>query len=123
MTLTADDKENRVIVECEIEASPEKLWRALTDEELAADWLGAFPMTEEGPARQGPSFRVLEAEPYSRLRYAWHDPENPDAPRVVTIELAPLGEGKMHFRLTHGATARARQPEPANTDTPLALAA
>ena len=41
MTLTAetDACQQEVVVECELDASPEKVWRALTVPELVAEWL------------------------------------------------------------------------------------
>jgi uncharacterized protein YndB with AHSA1/START domain len=120
----ATAKPDEVVVECEMEASPEKLWRALTDETLAADWLGARQAVGE-EAGEGPSYRIMEAEPFSRVRYAWSDPDFPDAPPVVTVELERLASGHTRFRLTHGGpAARACGRTAANTNSPtLALAA
>ncbi|WP_309084483.1 SRPBCC domain-containing protein [Chelativorans sp.] len=115
---------DEIVVECEMEASPEKLWRALTEEAFLADWLGARPAGEGGDDPQGLTYRIVEAEPYSRLSYAWHDPDSPDAPPLVTIELERLAGGHTRFRLTHGPSARMRAVAPANTNTrPLMLAA
>ncbi|WEX11575.1 SRPBCC domain-containing protein [Chelativorans sp. AA-79] len=116
----ADTRPDEVVVECEMEASPEKLWRALTQEPFLADWLGARPADEDA---QGPSYPIVEAKPYSRVRYAWHDPESPDAPPAVTVELERLSAGRTWFRLTHGETT-ARVGGAANSNRPpLALAA
>ena len=38
---TNSSGDGEVVVECGLDASPEKVWRALTIPELAADWLGA----------------------------------------------------------------------------------
>jgi uncharacterized protein YndB with AHSA1/START domain len=111
-------KPDEVVVECEMEASPEKLWRALTDEAMAADWLGARPAVDE-EAGEGPSYRLMEAEPFSRVRYAWSDPDFPDAPPVITVELERLASGHTWFRLTHGEpVARACGRAAANTNSP-----
>ena len=112
---------DEVVVECEMEASPEKLWRALTEEAFLSDWLDASP-SDEGV--EGPSYRLIEAEPYSRVCYAWHDPDHPDAPPTVTIELERLPAGRTWFRLTHGPVASANHGVAANTNRPpLAMAA
>ena len=115
------DDSDEVVVECEMEASAETLWHALTEDDLAADWLGARPAAE---GREGTSFRIVEAEPYSLLRYAWHDPQFPGAPATVTIELRPLSGGNTWFRLTHREVPEtAQRITAANTNGPLALAA
>ncbi|WP_159587896.1 SRPBCC family protein [Chelativorans xinjiangense] len=120
-----ETRPDEILVECEMEASPQTLWRALTEEELLADWLGARPAAEGEDAMEGPRYRIVEAEPYDRLRYAWHDPSCPDAPPFVTIELEPIAGGRTRFRLTHGqVAARAPAIRAANSNTPpLALAA
>lgn len=114
-----EGKPEEVVVECEMEASPEKLWRALTEEELASEWLGARPAREDGEAPDGPTYRVIEAEPYSRVRLNWHDPDCPDAPSAIIIELERMSSGNTWFRLVHGETvARARHITAANTSMP-----
>ena len=117
-----DEAPDEVVVECEIDATPERLWHALTDEALATDWLGASPAAGES---NGATYSIIEAEPYSRIRYSWHDPACPDAPPVVTVELERLAGGSTRFRLTHGRTeARTPHMSAANTNgPPLARAA
>lgn len=123
MTHDTDAKPDEIVVECEMEAAPETVWRALTDENLAADWLGAQPASEGKEAPGSPSYSIVEAKPYSRVRYAWHDPDCPDAPPIVTVELERLAGGRTRFRLTHGEAVM-RVMQTANTNTPpLALAA
>jgi len=117
-------KPDEIIVECEMEATPEKLWRALTEEPFLSDWLGAEPAGERAEERNGPRYRVVEAEPYSRIRYAWLDPDHPDAPPTVTIELERLSGARTWFRLIHGETvAKSTKVGVNNNAPPLALAA
>jgi len=113
-------KPDEVVVECEMETSPEKLWRALTEEAFLSDWLDASP--SDG-GLEGPSYRLIKAEPYSRVSYAWHDPEHPEAPPMVTIELKRLPAGRTWFRLTHGPLAIVKPVMAANANNPpLAMA-
>lgn len=108
--IEADDK---IVVDCELDASPEKVWRALTLPELAAQWLD----TDDGC-----SYAIVEAEPCSRVRYAWSDPAASEANTVVTINLSPASGGRTRFRLTHGVAAK--RPVAANTNRqPMAHAA
>lgn len=106
-TMAEDD----IVVECELDAAPEKVWRALTIPELAAEWLGAS---------EGTSYRIVEAEPYSRLRYAWNDPATDRPESEVTVELWPGSEGRTGFRLTHAART-IPVPLAANGNSPPAM--
>lgn len=94
-----DREAQRVVVDCELDAPPEKVWRALTVPELVAEWLEVAPV-EEGQER---GYAIVEATPFSRLRYAWHDAASDRPGSLVTFELWPQGDGRTRFRLTHGA--------------------
>ena len=59
---TNSSEDGEVVVECGLDASPEKVWRALTVPELAADWLGA--MHESAPV-SGESRHIRDR----RIRY------------------------------------------------------
>ena len=108
-----------VVVECELDGPPEKVWRALTVPELFGEWL------DIPKAADAPSYEIVEALPFSRVRYAWNDPTVSEQDSFVTFELAPLPGGRTRFRLTHGVEAFARAPlAAANSNGPsLALAA
>jgi uncharacterized protein YndB with AHSA1/START domain len=95
-----------VVVEREIPHPPEKLWRALTQPHLIAEWL----MKNDGfqPA-VGHRFRlsgdwggvdceVLAAEPHKTLSYTWnhaHDDPAYALNSVVTFTLTPTGAGTL----------------------------
>ena len=95
-TETLPDEE--VVVECDLDAAPETVWRALTIRELADEWL------DLADAAPDASYEVVEALPHSRVRYAWRDDAAKQPDTVVTIDLVALPEGRTRFRLTHGAT-------------------
>ncbi|MDQ6437742.1 SRPBCC domain-containing protein [Mesorhizobium sp. LHD-90] len=114
-----------VVVECGLEAPAERVWRALSVPELAADWLGAKPALGEGGGSDDTAanrFEIVEAQPFSRLTYRWRD-GSPEAPgeSFVTVEIAPRGPQNTWFRLTHRPPAV--RPAAANGNTPMALAA
>jgi uncharacterized protein YndB with AHSA1/START domain len=86
-----------VTVEREIGAPPEKLWRALTQPHLIAEWL----MKNDFVASVGRRFalsaewgavtcEVLEIEPHRSLSYTW-DANGLES--VVTWTLTPTGAG------------------------------
>ena len=91
-----------IVVEREIPHPPEKIWRALTQPHLLAEWL---MKTEFRPA-VGHRFvlradwgsvdgEVLEVEPHRTLSYSWNsDSENANGLRsTITWELTPTGAG------------------------------
>lgn len=95
---------------------PEKVWRALTEPELIAQWLmpndfklelghkftfQAFPIPAAGFGGTGHS-EVLEFEPEKLLRIAWRAaPEDRSSlDSTVTFALEPEGQGTRLF-LTH----------------------
>ncbi|MGK3998544.1 SRPBCC family protein [Sorangium sp. So ce1024] len=83
--------------------SPEKVWRALTDPELLAEWLlpvigfklepgAAFTFkTQAYPGWDGTvNCRLLEIEPHRKISYTW---SVPFLDTVVTFTLAPTASG------------------------------
>lgn len=122
-TIEAEAGKDEVVVECDLDAAPEKVWRALTVPELVEEWLGVAAAGRA--ADDEPSYEVVEAEPFSRLRYAWRDPQTTEPDTIVTFDLRPLPGGGTGFRLTHGIAVDSRAPVAAanGNSPPLALAA
>jgi len=100
-----------VVVEREIAHPPEKLWRALTQPHLIADWL----MPNDFSAEVGHDFQfrapylpngaldctVLALEPNKRLSYSWGSTSANPAfalASVVTFTLTPT-PGGTHLRM------------------------
>lgn len=104
----AEVEDRELTFEEELDASLEKVWRALSVPELAAEWLVA-------PGRDDVSFRIVDAEPFSRMRYAWCDGAGES---LVTVEIWPSGEGRTGFRLTHGARSSTMMLRAANGNSP-----
>ena len=121
MTETIND-ENSVVVECELDAAPEKVWRALTVPEFAEQWLGAEHRGGGGDTG-GVAFEILDTEPFTRVRYGWRD-DAVDEPRtVVTVDLAPARDGRTRFRLVHSIAAATPVAANSNRPPPLLRAA
>jgi uncharacterized protein YndB with AHSA1/START domain len=100
---TAPSQTESLSFEFDLQHSPEKVWRALTDPALLAEWLlpvvegklepGAAFMfkTQPYPGWDGSvSCRVLEIEAHKKLSYAW---TVPFLDTVVTFTLAPTASG------------------------------
>ena len=100
---TARSQTGSISFEFDLHHSPEKVWRALTDPVLLAEWLlpviglelepgAAFTFkTQPYPGWDGiVNCRILEAEAPRRLRYAW---VVGDMDTVVTFTLTPTASG------------------------------
>jgi uncharacterized protein YndB with AHSA1/START domain len=100
---TAPSQTESISFEFDLPHSPEKVWRALTDPALLAEWLlpvldlkleqGAeFTLkTQPYPGWDGiVNCRILEIEAQRRLSYAW---AVPFLDTVVTFTLTPTAEG------------------------------
>lgn len=97
------------VVEREIPHAPEKLWRALTQPHLMAEWLMkndfqpvvGHRFTLRGEWGGVLDCEVLEIEPHRSLSYSW-DFENEDPAyalkSVVTFTLTPTARGT-HLRV------------------------
>ena len=85
-----------LVFECELDAPPEKVWRALTVPEYLRRWLKPSEHVE---------LAVISAEENRSLSYRWREAGQGAAAAVedsvVTFELAPTVEGRTWFRLTH----------------------
>ena len=106
-----------VVVEREIPQPPEKLWRALPQPHLIAEWL--MPNDFAPTVGHGFQFRadylpngaldceVLAVEPHKTLSYSWGSASADAAFRlqsVVTFTLTPTGNGT-HLRVEQSGFA------------------
>lgn len=111
--MTGQADEDAIVVESELDAPPDKVWRALTEPGLVDAWL---PAAVPGGTVER---RVLEARPPEFLRLGWRVGGALDS--RVTFELEPLDAARTRLRIVHDGF----RPLPAaNRNTPpLALAA
>jgi uncharacterized protein YndB with AHSA1/START domain len=87
-----------LVIECDLPDPPEKVWRALTEPELVAQWLAP----ERG---ESIDCELIGAEPNRFVRYSWCDRDD-DAleggiDSIVTFVLAPTEGGGTHLRIVH----------------------
>jgi uncharacterized protein YndB with AHSA1/START domain len=106
-----------VVIECALDAPPEKVWRALTIPEYLAHWLK--------PPREV-DLAVVTAEENRSLTYRWREAGQGTVlgieDSLVTFELTPTDDGGTWFKLTHAPLV---VPVAANSNEagPLMLAA
>ncbi|WP_437572120.1 SRPBCC family protein [Sorangium sp. So ce542] len=100
---TAPSQTESISFEFDLRHSPEKVWRALTDPELLAEWLlpavgfkldpgAAFTFkTQPYPGWDGTvDCRILEIEEHRKISYTWNVPF---LDTVVTFTLTPTASG------------------------------
>jgi uncharacterized protein YndB with AHSA1/START domain len=100
---TAPSQTESISFDFDLQHSPEKVWRALTDPALLAEWLlpvldlklesgAAFTFkTQPYPGWDGTvNCRFLEIDPHRKLSYAW---TVPFLDTVVTFTLTPTATG------------------------------
>jgi uncharacterized protein YndB with AHSA1/START domain len=99
-----------VVVDCDLDQPPEKVWRALTQPELMAAWLAQGDIRPEVGHRfelkpeAGPvECEVLKADPGRELRLAWRerDEDGEMVESEVTFVLTPTINGGTRLRLVH----------------------
>lgn len=100
-----------IVLDCELDEAPERVWRALTRPELVAEWLGPTDIAPEvgrrftlEPMPNKPvDCEILEAEPERKLSYRWREADAGGAvtQSTVTFEVTPTPLGGSHLRLVH----------------------
>jgi uncharacterized protein YndB with AHSA1/START domain len=90
--LPGDDK---IIVDCDFDEPPDKLWRALTEPRLVAAWLMEGDIAE---------CEVLAVEPGRLISYSWRERAGGETREtVVTFAVSETASGGAHLRLVHDA--------------------
>jgi len=99
---------NTVVVETDIAAPPETVWRAFSEPELAADWLAPGGLSTEPGERftledagRKIDCEVLEADPARRLRLGWREIDGGVASEV-SFDLTLTPAGGTRLRVVHG---------------------
>ncbi|WP_429230528.1 SRPBCC family protein [Inquilinus ginsengisoli] len=107
--------DDAVVVDCDLDHPPEKVWRALTEPKLLGAWLlpndieaeqGKRFTLRNGPGTAQPiDCEVLAAEPPRLLRYSWRGRDADAAGRkldtVVTFTLDGTAAGGTRLCIVH----------------------
>jgi uncharacterized protein YndB with AHSA1/START domain len=107
------ERNEAVVVDCDLDEPPHQVWRALTEADLMAAWLGPndirpevghrFEVQPEPDAGASVSCEVLEVEPDRTLTYSWRETreDGPPLESQVTWTLVPRFDGGTRLRVVH----------------------
>jgi uncharacterized protein YndB with AHSA1/START domain len=87
--MSDDAPAEEIIHECNLDAPPEKVWRAIATPELREAWLGE---------PEGGQAEVVRAEPGAGLDLFWPTPEGPS---LVSFEIREGEGGTTHLTIVH----------------------
>ena len=120
-----------VVIECDLPDPPEKVWRALTEQDLLGAWLMPNDMRPEVGAQfrfrpgsgEGAAVEceILAAEPHRILRWRQSERNDTDArlrsvESVVSFELSSIPTGGTHLRLVHDEFESCSSPDVERSD-------
>lgn len=108
-----------LVLETELDAPANRVWRALTDASIVSQWLMAATPGVDGAMHladpllgDGIVAEIVESDAPSRLVWRWrHEADGQALDSTVRFELTPIGERRTHLRLVHdGFIVPAEQP-------------
>ena len=114
--IEADDQTRDLVLEFELDAPPEKVWRAISIAAFRDKWLPKGDLADDEPVFSAPG---------EEIRYGMRDSEPPFLESVVTFQLEPDAAGGTLLRIIHALTdARLAQPsDAANSNGPVMMRA
>ena len=107
----AGERPEELVFEYELDAPPEKVWRAISRDELREKWLPKGDLAEDEP---------LSSTPGEEVRYRMREAEPPFLESIVTFQVEPAAGGGTRLRIIHGLAdaglVRRRPPRAANSN-------
>ena len=88
-----EERTTHLVIEYELDAPPEKVWRAISTPALRDKWLPDGDLAEAEP---------VACEPGAEVRYRLRDEEPPFLESLVTFQVRPDGGGGTILRIVHG---------------------
>jgi uncharacterized protein YndB with AHSA1/START domain len=104
--IEADGKTKDLVLEYELDAPPEKVWRAICIPAFRDKWLPQEALVSPEPVSSAPG---------EEIRYGMREDEPPFLESVVTFQVRPNADGGTRLRIIHGLV-RARLPQAANSN-------
>ncbi|MGJ5130704.1 SRPBCC family protein [Bradyrhizobium oligotrophicum] len=108
--IKADRQSDDLVLDYELDAPPEKVWRAISIPALRENWLPRGDLADAAP---------ISATPGEEVRYRMRDHEPPYLESIVTFQVMPNAEGGTRLRIIHGLVATTlmrRTPSAANSN-------
>jgi len=106
-----------LVFEYELDAAPEKVWRAISVPGFRDKWLPDGDLADADPVSTAPG---------EEIRYAMRDGEPPFLESIVTLQVRPGTDGGSILRVVHGLTDARLVPRTlpaANNNGPLMMLA
>ena len=97
-----------LVLEYELDAAPEKVWRAVSSPALREKWLPREELADGEP---------IVTAPGEEVRYRMREDAPPFLESIVTFQVRPNTEGGTILRIVHGLVD-VRPAQPANSNTP-----
>jgi uncharacterized protein YndB with AHSA1/START domain len=94
---------DQLVFDYELDAPPQKVWRALSIAGFREKWLPKAALADAEPVRSVPG---------EEIGYRMRDDEPPFLPSIVTFQLSPNADGGTHLRIIHRPADRRAQHEP-----------
>jgi uncharacterized protein YndB with AHSA1/START domain len=110
--MEAKPPKDSLVLEYEIDAPPEKVWRAISIPELREKWMPEKDLTNPDP---------ISAEPGVEVRYRVLDKDAPFRESTVTFQVRPNVHGGTKLRIVHqlvDARTVRQTPPAANNNWP-----
>jgi len=85
-----------MVLDYELDAPPEKVWRAISNPALREKWLPKRELADAAP---------VSSTPGKEVRYRMRDDEPPFLESIVTFQVSPNAAGGTRLRIIHGLVA------------------
>jgi uncharacterized protein YndB with AHSA1/START domain len=90
--LTDQAQTDHLVFDYELDAPPEKVWRALSIAAFREKWLPKAALADAEPVRSVPG---------EEIGYRMRDDEPPFLHSIVTFQLTPNADGGTHLKIIH----------------------
>lgn len=110
-------QQEKLEFEYDLDAAPEKVWRAISSAEHREKWLPKKTLADDAP---------LSAKPGREIRYRMRDDEPPFLESIVTFLIAPNPDGGTRLKIIHELAdqrVEARSPAANSNNPPMMRAA
>jgi len=102
---TSDPKARGLVLEYDLDAPPEKVWRAISIPAFRERWLPDGQLADAVP---------VSTVPGAEIRYRMRDDEPPYLESLVAFQLRPNDAGGTTLRIVHGLDDARLKPQAGN---------